>query len=208
MQTDAPTRPRPKFKLPNPRVASLAEVAQPEPGQLVRVEGHLLGRSHAISVDLVRRRPEEEGVLLAMGDHAAGFALYVKGNRLVYDHRCDGVSRRSLASEYVLPVGALTCRLEFAHAPGREQAVVTLYVDGHQAAELFVDHTLECGPTDEAMEIGRDSGAPASAAYAAPFPFAGEITRVRIEVGENDVPHDRNADAERLDAAGHPGEVS
>ncbi len=146
-------------------------------------------RSHRIKADIVREGAGE-GVILAHGGYAGGYALYVLDNRLVYEHNLAGDSTRIVADED-LPARA---SVEFAFTKtGENRGVGVLTVDGREAARGEIPRTLGGLFTIEGLDVGSDTGTAVSDRYEAPFPFSGAIQSIVIEVDD-----DQSLDPARL----------
>ena len=134
------------------------------------------GLPHEIIVDC---RVEGDGVLVAHGSQPAGYTLYVKDGRLFYE--------QSLLPWRVVidggPVPRGKAELRYVQAMKSRPFVGTgaLFVNGQKRAEAALEHALFSTSYD-GFSVGADLGNRVSPAYVAPFPFAGRIERVRIEV--------------------------
>ena len=63
---------------------------------------------------------------------------------------------------------------------------VTLSVDGKPAADGKLERTVPLlFSADETLDIGEDTGTPASEDYRVPFKFTGELKKVMIELSDN-----------------------
>jgi arylsulfatase len=63
---------------------------------------------------------------------------------------------------------------------------VTLSVDGKPAADGKLERTVPLlFSADETLDIGEDTGTPASEDYHVPFKFTGELKKVMIELSDN-----------------------
>jgi arylsulfatase len=144
-------------------------------------------RSHAITAEIQRSGVDEEGVIIAQGGLFGGYALYIKNNRLIYDHNYLGLEHHVLMSEIVVPVGASILRFEFEKT-GEHQGKGALFINGESAGELDLPRTVPVRYSlSEGLEIGRDTATPVSESYPCPFEFQGEIKKVVVEV--NGQPH-------------------
>ncbi len=148
-------------------------------------------RSHRIRATIVRRQPEDGGVIIAHGGYAGGYALFVHENRLWYEYNCGG-DRWRVASDLQLSTGRADLEFVFAKT-GDLRGTGVVYVDGRETARLDLPRLLGGLFTIEGLDVGRDSGTPVSVLYESPFPFTGTINSLVIEV-END----QNLDPESL----------
>ena len=153
----------------------------------------LIMRSWSIRARL-DRSGGEEGVLVAMGDHHSGYALYVRDGRLHFDVNYFGDLTRLEASSS-LPDGPVEVRVDFDH-DGVLGAIlrgglwnqyrflggdVTLRVNDEAVAQ----GRLPIGAPIilwEGLNVGLDRGAGATRTYAPPFPYTGELEEVVYEL--------------------------
>ncbi|MFO1079622.1 MAG: arylsulfatase [Reyranellaceae bacterium] len=138
------------------------------------------GRSHVITVKLERPTGTEDGVLVAYGSRAYGFALYVQDGHLVYEI---GLAPRShvLRSSRPLPAGRQTVRFEMEMIERPLRGVGRLLVDGEEIGRRAFDEVMVGVPYD-GLDIGADRNAPVSGRYRAPFAFQGPLHRVAFDV--------------------------
>jgi arylsulfatase len=134
------------------------------------------GLPHEIIVDCVR---EGDGVLLAMGSQPAGYTLYVKDGRLWYEQSL--FPWRETIDGGPVPTGKLEIRYRQTMKSRPFDGAGALFVNGRQTATRTFERVLFATSYD-GFSVGADLGNRVSPAYAAPFPFAGPIERVRIEV--------------------------
>lgn len=140
----------------------------------------LRGAAFRIQAQITRKSAQDDGVLVAVGDVAAGWSFYIKDGRLVYEQnrKSDGVR---LQSERAVPVGASVVSLVVQPDVSGPGGVGTLQIDGADAGSVVIPHIVPGGYT-EGMEIGRDELTAAAPGYTAPFTFSGTITRVDLDV--------------------------
>ncbi|MDA7088630.1 arylsulfatase [Pseudomonas sp. SA3-5] len=147
-------------------------------------------RSHSISANLVVPEQGAEGVILAEGGSAGGFALYVKDGRLHYDYNFFGKATYSVSSDEPLPNGKLQVQMKYEQEPFRflaEQTggTVELLANGKRIGEGRVDKVVPVRfSATETLDVGMDLGSPASAVYREqlPFAFTGTIEEVTVEI--------------------------
>lgn len=139
------------------------------------------GLSHEIVIDC---RHEGDGVLVAHGSQPAGYVLYVKDGRLFYEQSL--LPWREVIDGGPVPKGEVSLRYvqEMTSRPFKGGGA--LFVNGRKTAERTFAHTLFSTSYD-GFSVGSDLGNRVSPAYAAPFPFAGAIHRVRIRVDTTDL---------------------
>ncbi|MGH9014840.1 MAG: arylsulfatase [Acidimicrobiia bacterium] len=153
------------------------------------VAGRTFNRNHTITAEVERPDASAEGVLLALGGRFAGWTLYVKDNRLVYEYNFVELERYAVTSTREVPVGASTLQMRF-DLTGRRQGKATLLIDGAVAGEGTISRM--CGVTGlEPLDCGQDTQTPVSPAYESPFRFSGDLRRVVLEVRGKEVADER-----------------
>jgi arylsulfatase A-like enzyme len=130
-------------------------------------------RSLEISVEVLEGG--KDGVLVAQGGRAVGFAVYVKDGRPAFVVRRDGPMTMIQGKE-VMPGGAVV------KASLGVDGMMKLEVDGKEAASGRAAGALVRNPV-EGIQVGRDEGAPVGS-YTAPFAFGGKVGKVSLEMGE------------------------
>ena len=146
-------------------------------------------RSHRIKATVVREG-SGDGVIVAHGGYAGGYALYVQDNRLIYEHNCGGDHTRIVGGED-LPARA---DVEFFFTKtGANRGVGALLVDGRETARGELPRMLGGLFTIEGLDVGQDTATAVSDDYEVPFPFSGAIESLVIEVDD-----DQSLDPARL----------
>ena len=145
------------------------------------VAPNVRNRSHIITAEVIIPEKKAEGVLVAHGGRFAGYALYLKNNRLVYDHNYLGIEHYSLTSEREVPVGRSSLRFEFVKT-SEHQGIAALYINGEKAGEKEIPRTVPVRYGPEGFEIGRDSSTPVAESYTSPFAFTGTLNKIMIEL--------------------------
>ena len=146
-------------------------------------------RSVAITADVESPAGSANGVILAQAGRFGGWSLYVKDGKPAYTYNWIGLQQYTVAATQPLPAGKATVRLDFAYDGGGmgKGGTVTLSVNGMQVATGRIDRTQCCiFSGDEGADVGEDSGTPVSSAYASPFIFTGQISKVTITLGKQE----------------------
>jgi len=144
-----------------------------------------INRSHTIRayVDIPARGAE--GIIVADGGLAAGYALYIKDGRPTYTYNYFRRDVTTIAAASALSAGKALIEVRFAYDGGGsgKGATVTLLVNGTKAGEARLRQTVPAVYTyDETFGVGEDSST-AVGPYTAPFVFTGTIERVEIDNG-------------------------
>jgi arylsulfatase len=134
---------------------------------------YLPGKALLITAEV--EDPHGSGVLVAQGGSAEGYSLYLRDSRPVFALR-RGRQLTEIAGKEPLPAGPV--RLSVAL---KADGTVVLQVNGREAATGKAAGLLTAMPID-GLQVGSDT-AGAVGSYQGPFPFAGKIRRVTVEVG-------------------------
>jgi arylsulfatase len=131
--------------------------------------------------------PAPEGVLCALGDWNAGYALWVHGSVARFDLNVGGVGVRVEAAER-LGSGDQTVVATLRRAG--DGSVIGVGVPGH-LTEVEVDVVLpfawQHGGTQ--LRLGHDEGLPVTPDYDVPARWTGALHRVTIHAGKPDADH-------------------
>ena len=136
-----------------------------------------------------------EGVLIAHGDAATGYSLYVRNGRLVHDMNVGG-EHVVVTSDRVVPpgdrrLGVRVRRLSRQAAPtlatGPGTSEFTLTIDGEAAGRIESRLGFANFISWSGLDIGRDRGSPVSH-YPAPFAFTGRLVKVVVTMDDDRTP--------------------
>jgi arylsulfatase len=151
-------------------------------------------RSHLITADVELPDGGAEGVLLAMGTTLGGWSFQVYGGRLRYVNNYLGKERHVVTADEPLSPGDHQLTMAFTTA-GDLRGTARLLVDGQPVGEGEIPHLtpVRYSITGGGITCGWEQGPAIGDDYAAPFPFAGVLRRVVVEV---DGPPHRDLEAE------------
>ena len=141
-----------------------------------------LDRNHDISIP-IDIDEDDEGVLLALGNHKSGYTIYIKDNQLHYEYH-NGMDRFTITSDSELNEGSYDITFNFKNT-GDNQGTGTLFINDESVGEADIE-TLPFKTSFEGMDIGKDMLYPVSPEYAdeGEFTFTGEIEHVHFEFEE------------------------
>jgi arylsulfatase len=147
-------------------------------------------RPHSIDADVTIPAGGAEGILIAQGGAAGGYAFYVKDGNLHYELNYVARDYFSVSSAEAVPEGRHRLRFEFEPTGAPDMATgkgasgrFQLYVDGSLVGNADVPHTTPITYELEGLSCGYDFGAPVLAdVYEPPFAFTGTIHEVVIDV--------------------------
>jgi len=129
-----------------------------------------------------------DGVLVTQGGRFNGWALYLLEGKPVFHYNLIGKYRSSVAAKEKLAPGNHVVVVDFKYdGPGMGKGgAVALAVDGKPAASGRLERTVPLlFSADETLDIGEDTGTPASEDYRVPFKFTGDLKKVMIELSDN-----------------------
>jgi arylsulfatase len=130
------------------------------------------GKALTIAADIAETTAD--GVIVAQGGSADGFALYVKDGQLTFATRHGGTLAKVVANDN-LPAVAAKIQVSFS-----VDGAVTISVDGQPFARGKVSGPLARMPID-GLQIGSDLKG-AVGEYEAPFAYKGKIESVTLEI--------------------------
>ena len=151
-------------------------------------------KSHSVTAEVnVPESGATEGVIVTQGGAGGGWTLYAKDGKLKYCYNFFGIDHFLIEATAPIPAGKHQVRMEFKYDGGglAKGGLVTLYYDGKAVGSGRVERTQPMGySADEATDVGRDTGSPASPDYGpADNEFTGEIHWVEIYLGDDDHSH-------------------
>jgi len=124
-----------------------------------------------------------EGVIVAEGGAAGGFALYVKEGKPVYEYNYFAHERYTITSSEALAPGPAAIRVDFKYDGGiGKGGVAALFVNDKKVGEGRIDKTCPSRFGPEPFDVGMDNGSPVSENYPRPSAYAGTIKKVVIKV--------------------------
>lgn len=158
-----------------PNLLRLPEGASPD----------LKHKSHSITAKVEIPEIGAEGMLFTQGGRFAGYGLYVRDGKLVYDYNLVGVEQYTITSESRLPSGEVTLKAVYKTDADKPfaGATVTLFANDKKVGEGRVEKSIPNRVTlDETLDIGFDTGTPVADGYDLPFKFTGKLSAVTIEL--------------------------
>ena len=146
--------------------------------------------SHRITADIVVPDDKTEGVIIATGGGSAGYTLYVKDGKVVYEYNFFGRERYRVVSDIPLPTGEVEVVLDYTQRPFKQFMETTrgpakLFINGKLVGQGEVANvTPGRFSATETLDIGMDLGSTVSMDYhdRAPFAFTGTIKTVKIDI--------------------------
>ena len=139
-------------------------------------------RTHTITAYLDIPAGGAEGVIVADGGLASGYALYLKDGRPTYTYNYFRREVTTIVARERLPAGKAIVTLQFDYDGGGRGngATVTLTINGAAVGTARLAQTVPVTYSyDETFDVGEDTSSPVGP-YAGPFPFTGVIDRVEL----------------------------
>ncbi|MAT06336.1 MAG: sulfatase [Acidimicrobiaceae bacterium] len=136
------------------------------------------GRSFDLTAT-VTRSMGDGGVLYATGTENSGISVFVQDDRLVVDYNAFD-DHTILESDREVPAGASTLTTRFRRT-GPQTGSIELLIDGAPAGAAEIPFFMRM-ISSVGASVGFDHGSPVSARYDAPFPFAGTLHAVEIQL--------------------------
>ena len=135
-------------------------------------------RSFTVTAAIERDSARTQGALLTVGDGRSGFALYILGDRLVFDYNLFGEHLKAVSSRAV-PTGrsSVGVVVERLGRVGRASIVI----DGESCGGIDIAFLIRRHSGGN-FNIGCDEGMAVSNDYTAPFAFEGRIAEVVIDL--------------------------
>jgi arylsulfatase len=142
------------------------------------------GVPHTVTAEIVVPDAKTGGVIIAQAGQFGGWALYMKGGRVVHDYNFFGLSHTKVTSKAPLAPGAHTVVYEFVPdeaKPGTGGKSI-LKVDGAVVAEGHIAKTQPFAFSgDEGVDVGSDNETMVSDDYRpGATDFTGEIAKVTV----------------------------
>jgi len=135
------------------------------------------GRSFDVDAT-IERTDGQDGVLFALGTENSGLSLFVQDGRLVFDYNCFGDHHVATSSRAV-PTGRSVVGVRFRRTGG--EGVATLAVGGEPCGEVAIPLVMRV-ISSVGASVGLDHGSAVSDRYRAPFPFAGLLERLDVQL--------------------------
>lgn len=136
------------------------------------------GRSWTMTAR-VDRADGDDGVLFSTGTQNAGYTFFVKDDRLCFDYNAFG-DHSLVRSESTIPSDATELAVRFERT-GSRTAQAEVRIDGEAAGSVDVPYMMRMMSSIGAS-IGTGNNSPVSPEYAGPFPFAGTLHELVVEV--------------------------
>ena len=173
-----------RFHVPKPRPITSRSRFVYYPGAYIPSDGcpDLKNVSYEIAIHL-ERATGDNGTLLACGDVASGFSLFVQDGRLVWDYNMAWEHYVAETPE-ALPTGPVTVTAAFERT-GSFAGISRLLVGGAEVASVAMPQTHNTHIHAVGISVGFTRAPSPSPRYAGQFPFTGHITQAVITLAND-----------------------
>ena len=164
-----------------PRLAKMQAIAAPQDKELVyyppaairvheSVSPPIKNRSHELIAEVEIPKHGDDGMLVTAGGRTAGYALFIKGERLHYVYNYLGMQRTMITSSEKVPVGKSTLSMKFTKT-GNFEGDAEIFINGKSVGKAHLDKTVPATfSIEETFDVGEDTGSPViEDVYAVPF---------------------------------------
>ncbi|HYM29812.1 MAG TPA: arylsulfatase [Candidatus Cybelea sp.] len=169
-------RPTPRSRTPRNR---RRYVIYPPVGHINSDVAPAIGnRSFLVTAEIDRAKADTEGCIFAYGSATSGLALYILGDRLVFDYNLFRTHYKA-KSDRPVPAGGVDVGVAFERLEKTGRA--TVLIGGKPCGSVEVPFIFRMISTS-GMDVARDPGSAVSDDYRPPFAFQGTIRRLVFEV--------------------------
>ena len=143
---------------------------------------------HTLAAEVEIPEDGAEGVLVCCGGISSGFSLFMKDNKLYWEHNYYNEVRYRVVSAETIPAGRHVLSAEIkVDQEGKfgTGGNVTLRIGKKKIGEgRFEQQVAGYFTVNETFDVGCDTVSPVSDLYESPFPFTGEIIKVLVDISE------------------------
>lgn len=144
----------------------------------------LRSRSYSISAHIDVPESGCEGVLISHGDLTSGYSLFVRDGHLEHDLNIGG-THQMLRSDRPVPPGRHVVGVEMKRK-GNE-GTLTMFIDDQVVGTMTTNNIFWILISWSGLDIGLDRGTTVSPLYRSPFEFTGHLTKVVVDLAEDQV---------------------
>ena len=159
----------------------------PIPGQASAAIG---GRSFDLTATITREK-NDEGVLFSTGTENSGISIFIQKERLVVDYNAFD-SHSVVTSTIQVPTGDSTLLAQFRRL--KKGGEIEIYINGEPSGSVEVPLFMRM-ISSVGSSIGYDHGSAVSSQYESPFPFAGKLHQIEIQLAAKRAPDADEAQA-------------
>ena len=135
------------------------------------------GRSFDLTATVTREK-NDEGVLFSTGTENSGISIFIQKNRFVVDY--NAFDHHSVVTSTVeVPTGNSTLLAQFRRL--ENGGIIEIYINGEPSGSIEVPLFMRM-ISSVGVSIGYDHGSAVSSQYESPFPFAGKLHQIEIQL--------------------------
>ena len=180
-----------------PRLAAMQARAAPQDKELVyyppapirvheSVSPPIKNKSHELIADVeIPENGNADGMLVTAGGRTAGYALFIKNNRLTYVYNYIGLTRTMVTSSETVPTGKSQVSMKFTKT-GNFAGDAEIFINGNSVGKASLDKTVPATYSiEETFDVGEDTGSPIiEDVYAVPF-RSQVLQKLTVKVGSD-----------------------
>ena len=135
------------------------------------------GRSFDLTATVTREK-NDEGVLFSTGTENSGISIFIQKKRFVVDY--NAFDHHSVVTSTVeVPTGNSTLLAQFRRL--ENGGIIEIYINGEPSGSIEVPLFMRM-ISSVGVSIGYDHGSAVSSQYESPFPFAGKLHQIEIQL--------------------------
>lgn len=153
-----------------------------------RSSPHTKNVHHTLAAEVDIPKGGAEGVLVCCGGLTGGYTVFIKDNKLYWEHNYHNDSRyRVVSTESIAPGRQVLSAEVKVDKPGKFETGGTVTLRFGKKAVGQGRFEKQIGgffTANESFDIGCDTCSPVSDLYKTPFAFTGRILRVMVDISE------------------------
>lgn len=179
----------PRFAAMQARAAPQGEELVYYPPAAIRVHESVAppvkNKSHELIAEVTMPENGGDGMLVTAGGRTAGYALFIKNNRLTYVYNYIGIDRTMIISDVEIPAGKSELRMKFTKT-GKFKGDAELFINGKSVGKKHIPKTVPITYSiEETFDVGEDTGSPIiEDVYAVPFRCEA-LQKLTVKVGKD-----------------------
>jgi arylsulfatase len=179
-----------------PRLKKMQAMAAPQGEELVyyppaatrvheSVSPPVKGKTHEFIAEVDIPANGGDGMLVTAGGRTAGYALFIKNNRLTYVYNYIGIERTVLIATEEVPRGKSELRMKFTKT-GDFEGDAELFINDKSVGKTHIAKTVPITfSIEETFDVGEDTGSPViEDVYAVPFRCKA-LQKLTVRLGED-----------------------
>lgn len=179
-----------------PRLANMQKLFTPQESELVfhppaairvheSVSPPVKNKSHEFVAEVDIPESGGDGMLVTTGGRTAGYAFFVKNQRLYYVYNYLGIERTTLISTETVPAGKSLLSMKFTKT-GNFEGDAEIFINGKSVGKTHIAKTVPATfSIEETFDVGEDTGSPViEDVYAVPFRSTA-LQKLTVRLGQD-----------------------